>query len=166
MARKRKGSGEKSDVSEDAVVDEKAVEVSEAPAAPVEGEEDFSPEDEAKFALPMAPVVRMIKTELDKDKIVRRRVKEEMNLFLERVAKKVAKKMNQSEYTVVEVDDLKTAIEPYELIDEVEQERHRIVATLEKVKMDCDSLIMDVNRKFITPGGVPAPPEEGGNPQQ
>ena len=58
--------------------------------------------------------------------------------------------MNESEYTMVDMDDFKTAIEPYEMIDDVEQERQRIVATLEKMKQDCDSLIRDVNRKFIT----------------
>jgi len=102
----------------------------------------------------MAPIVRVMKEELDNDKIVRRRVKEEMNLWLEKLCRKIAKKMNRSEYTVVELDDFKTAIEPYELIDDVEGERHRIVATLEKVKQDCDSLIRDVNRKFITPETV------------
>ncbi|MDD5111071.1 MAG: hypothetical protein PHG85_00835 [Candidatus Altiarchaeota archaeon] len=141
------------------VVEEKPV------AVPVEAvEEEISEEEAAKFAFAMSPIVRVIKEELDNDKIVRRRVKEEMNLWLEKLCRKVAKKMNQSEYTVVELDDFKTAIEPYELIDDVEGERHRIVATLEKVKQDCDSLIRDVNRKFVTPDTVSLPkePAEGG----
>jgi len=144
MAKKKK-----EDVAEEVSRVEEEVE------APVEaGEEEISDEEAAKFVFAMSPIVRVIKEELDKDKIVRRRVKEEMNLWLEKLCRKVAKKMNQSEYTVVELDDFKTAIEPYELIDDVEGERHRIVATLEKVKQDCDSLIRDVNRKFITPETV------------
>jgi hypothetical protein len=107
--------------------------------------------DESKFAFAMAPVVRVMKEELDKDKMIRGRVKEEMNLWLEKVCRKVSRQMNRSEYTMVEVDDFRTAIEPYEMIDDVEGERHRIVATLEKIKQDCDSLIRDVNRKFIVP---------------
>ncbi len=106
--------------------------------------------DESKFAFPMAPVVRLMKEELDKDKMIRSQVKVGMNLWLEKICRKVTKKMNESEYTMVELDDFKTAIEPYEMIDDVEGERHRIVATLEKVKQDCDSLIRDVNRKFVT----------------
>lgn len=106
--------------------------------------------DESKFAFPMAPVVRLMKEELDKDKMIRSQVKEGMNLWLEKICRKVTKKMNESEYTMVELDDFKTAIEPYEMIDDVEGERHRILATLEKIKQDCDSLIRDVNRKFIT----------------
>ncbi len=103
-----------------------------------------------EYALAMAPVVRMMREELDNDKIIRSRVKREMNLWLEKICRKVTTKINESEYTVVELDDFKTAIEPYEMIDDVEQERRRIIATLEKIKQDCDSLIRDVSRKFIT----------------
>jgi len=120
-------------------------------AAPVEAEEEFSPEDESKYAFPMAPIVRIMKQEMDGDKMIRRRVKEGMNEWLAQLCRKIAKKMNQSDYTMVEIDDFKTAIEPYDMIDATEQERQRIIATLEKIKQDCDSLIMDVNRKFISP---------------
>ena len=156
MARKKK--------DEAVEEEEKAVEVKEkddeevkvaAPAAAAGAlpadDDEFSPEDEAKYAFPMAPIVRLMKQEMDGDKMIRRRVKEGMNVWLESLCRKVAKKMNQSEYTMVEIDDFKTAIEAYEMIDSVEQEKTRIVANLEKIKQDCDSLIMDVNRKFITP---------------
>lgn len=116
------------------------------------GEEEVEIESgEGRFAFPMAPIVRIMKRELDNDKMIRSRVKEEMNIWLENICRKIARRMNESEYTMVELDDFRTAIEPYEMIDDVEQERHRIIATLEKIKQDCDSLIRDVNRKFITP---------------
>ncbi|MEA3255831.1 MAG: hypothetical protein U9Q22_08365 [Candidatus Altiarchaeota archaeon] len=123
--------------------------------------EEVSVEDESRFAFAMAPVVRVMKDELDKDKMIRSKVKEEMNLWLEKVCRKVSQQMNKSEYTMVELDDFKTAIEPYEMIDDVEQERYRIVATMEKIKQDCDSLIRDVNRKFITYTFPESKTEEG-----
>jgi histone H3/H4 len=129
---------------------------------PEESEEIEEVEEVAEgreFAFAMAPVVRLMREELDSDKLIRSRVKREMNLWLEKVCRKVTQEINKSEYTVVELDDFKTAIEPYEMIDDVEQERHRIVATLEKIKQDCDSLIRDVNRKFIT--YEPSKVEEG-----
>ena len=104
---------------------------------------------EREFVFPMAPIVRLMKEELDKDKMIRNRVKIEMNLLLEKMCRKIAKKMNQSEYTMIEVDDFKTAIEPYELVEDIDKERERIIASLEKIKQDCDSLIRDVNRKFV-----------------
>ena len=120
-----------------------------APASPVvEGEEVI---DESKYAFAMAPVVRLMKEELDDDKMIRGRVKVRMNEWLEQMCRNVTKQMNRSEYTMVEEADFNTAIEPYEKIADVEGERHRIVATLEKIKQDCDSLIRDTNRKFITP---------------
>ncbi|MBN2251445.1 MAG: hypothetical protein JW724_05165 [Candidatus Altiarchaeota archaeon] len=135
-------------VNKDEIKDEDVVEAGEEVSADAAGEEAL---DESKYAFAMAPVVRIMKDELDKDKMIRSRVKEEMNLWLEKVCRNVTKQMNRSEYTMVEIDDFKTAIEPYEMIDDVEGERHRIVATLEKIKQDCDSLIRDVDRKFITP---------------
>ena len=153
MARKKKDEAdedEKGEVSKEAQ-EEKATAPAPAAAAAAVEEEEFSPEDEAKYAFPMAPIVRLMKQEMDGDKMIRRRVKEGMNVWLESLCRKVAKKMNQSEYTMVEIDDFKTAIEAYEMIDSVEQEKTRIVANLEKIKQDCDSLIMDVNRKFVTP---------------
>ncbi len=117
----------------------------------VEAMEEMTEEEEAKqFAFPMAPIVRLMRDELDNDKMIRSRVKAGMNLWLEKMCRKIAIKMNESDYTMVSLDDFKTAIEPYELVEDVEQERHRIVASLEKIKQDCDSLIRDVNRKFIS----------------
>ncbi|MBU4266423.1 MAG: hypothetical protein L6243_02110 [Candidatus Altiarchaeales archaeon] len=145
---------------EDAVEASKEEPVEVAQEEPVEGAEDESMEgtEEAggrEFAFAMAPVVRIMKEELDNDKMIRSRVKVEMNLWLEKVCRKISNIMNRSEYTMVETDDFKTAIEPFEMIDDVEGERHRIVATLEKIKQDCDSLIRDVDRKFITYPGPP-----------
>ncbi len=137
---------------EEEVKEEVTGEVAAAPAepAPVEGEEERLGEEGKDYAFSMAPIVRLMKSELDSDKMIRSRVKLEMNLWLEKVCRKVTRKMNQSEYTMVELDDFKTAIEPYELIEDVAQERERIIASLEKIKQDCDSLIRDVSRKFVT----------------
>lgn len=131
----------------------------EEPEEEVEGSEEEAEGREYAFA--MAPVVRLMREELDNDKLIRKRVKREMNLWLEKICRKVTQKINESEYTVIELDDFKTAIEPYEMIDDVEGERRRIIATLEKIKQDCDSLIRDVNRKFITPDTISfSEPEE------
>jgi histone H3/H4 len=138
-------------VDKDSGVEEEVTEAVAAAPDAVAGEEVI---DESKYAFAMAPVVRLMKDELDKDKMIRSRVKVEMNLWLEKVCRKISKQMNRSDYTMVEVDDFKTAIEPYEMIDDVEGERMRIVATLEKIKQDCDSLIRDVNRKFIVPNYI------------
>jgi histone H3/H4 len=152
MARRKKGEKAEEEVAEEPVEELQEEAVGEAvEETVVQAEEEFTEEDESRYAFPMAPIVRLMKQEMDGDKMIRRRVKEGMNLWLENLCRKVSRKMNESEYTMVEIDDFKTAVEPYEMIDDVEQERDRIVATLEKIKQDCDSLIMDVNRKFLSP---------------
>jgi uncharacterized protein (DUF885 family) len=121
---------------------------------PVEEEELAEEEEEGlerEYAFPMAPIVRIMKQELDKDKMIRSRVKIEMNRWLEDLCRRIARRMNRSDYTMVELSDFRTAIEPYETIDDIEIEKERIIATMEKIKYDCDSLIRDVQRKFIAP---------------
>ena len=69
-------------VDKDSGVDEEVTDtVAVAPDAAA-GEEVI---DESKFAFAMAPVVRLMKDELDKDKMIRSRVKVEMNEWLDRV---------------------------------------------------------------------------------
>ena len=116
--------------------------------------EDECGDDEEEFedeGLPLAtaPIVRLMRAELDSDKMIRSKVKKEMNLWLGAMCRRVARKMNESEYTMVALDDFKTAIEPYENIQEIEKERERLIISMEKIKQDCDSLIRDINRKFV-----------------
>jgi histone H3/H4 len=101
-----------------------------------------------KLSLPMAPVVRIMRKNLDKDKIIKKKVKVGMNKWLAKMCTKVTKKINEKPYATVNVEDFKDAIEKYNAIDEVEKEKARIVAHLRKIIEDCDSLIRDLDRKF------------------
>ena len=101
-----------------------------------------------KLPLPMAPVVRIMRNNLDKDKIIKKRVKEEMNQWLGKMCTKVTKKINEKPYATVNLEDFKDAIEKYNSLDEIEKEKARIVAGLRKIIEDCDSLIRDLDRKF------------------
>lgn len=129
--------------------EESATETAEETQIVSEEEEILEEGLEREYAFPMAPIVRIMKEELDKDKMIRARVKIEMNKWLEQLCRRIARRMNRSEYTMVELSDFRTAIEPYERIDDIEIEKERIIASLEKIKYDCDSLIRDVQRKFI-----------------
>lgn len=100
--------------------------------------------------MPNAPIVRLMKQNLDKDKLIRREVKEGMNKWLAELCKKVSKKMNEKPYTTVDLAAFKEAIKVYSDIEEMDQEKQRIIVNLEKIKMDCDSLIRDLDKKFKT----------------
>jgi len=114
-----------------------------------EGEEtDEDEEEDAGLPFPTAPIVRIMRKNLDSDKMIRSEVKKAMNEWLGDICSKVTRRMNQSDYTMVSMIDFKNAIEPYENVVDIDIERERIIASMEKIKADCDSLKRDVERKF------------------
>ncbi len=109
---------------------------------PEEAEIKNTEEIELPFA--KAEVVRLMKEYLDDDKMIRERVKVEMNLFLGRVLKQVCDQLNSYPYTTVEYNMLKECLYPYENISRINQEKERILLHLDAIKSDCDALHSDV----------------------
>jgi DNA-directed RNA polymerase subunit L len=107
-----------------------------------------NPKKTEKLPFPTAPIVRLMKEHLDKDKLIKREVKEGINKWLGEMCEKVTKKMNEKPYTTVDLHTFKEAIQIYNDVEEMEKEKQRVVANLEKIKQDCDSLIRDLSRKF------------------
>ncbi len=68
--------------------------------------EEFIEEDEEKLPFAKAEVVRLMKENLDDDKMIRERVKVEMNKFLGEVLKNVCKQLNDYPYTTIEYEML------------------------------------------------------------
>ena len=100
--------------------------------------------EEIDLPFAKAEVVRLMKENLDDDKMIRERVKVEMNLFLGRVLKQVCDQLNSYPYTTVEYDMLKECLYPYENITRINQEKERILLHLDAIKSDCDALHSDV----------------------
>ncbi len=93
-----------------------------------------------------AEVVRLMKQNLDSDKMIRERVKVEMNKFLGQILENVCKQLNEYPYTTIEYEMLKESIYPYKNIDRINEEKERILKHLDAIKADCDALILDVRR--------------------
>ena len=111
----------------------------------VMGFENKVTEDE-NIDLPFAKaeVVRLMKENLDSDKIIRERVKIEMNKFLGEILKNICKELNDYPYTSVEYEMLKEVLYPYQNITRINQEKERILLHLEAIKSDCTALQSDV----------------------
>jgi len=107
----------------------------------LEGEEEG---EDLPFA--KAEVVRLMKQNLDNDKMIRERVKVEMNKFLGEVLEKVCEQLNEYPYTTIEYEMLKESIYPYKNIERINEEKKRILMHLAAIKADCDALSMDVNK--------------------
>ena len=112
---------------------------------PVEEEVD---EEKSNLPFPMAPIVRVMKSNLDAHKLIRKQVKEQMNLWLAKICSEVSKEMNISPYPTVDVPLFRQAIQKYENVEELKREKERIVVAMQKIKLDCDSLIRDLGHKF------------------
>lgn len=111
-----------------------------------ETSEEFIDEDEEKLPFAKAEVVRLMKENLDDDKMIRERVKVEMNKFLGDVLKNVCKQLNDYPYTTIEYEMLKESTYPYTNIERINQEKERILLHLEAIKADCNALAMDVQK--------------------
>jgi len=109
----------------------------------VQDESEIEEEDES-LPFAKAEVVRLMKQNLDSDKMIRERVKVEMNKFLGEVLRKVCYQLNQYPYTTIEYEMLKESIYPYENIERINEEKKRILKHLDAIKADCDALSMDV----------------------
>ena len=97
----------------------------------LEQNEEYMDEDEEKLPFAKAEVVRLMKENLDDDKMIRERVKVEMNKFLGDVLK---------------YEMLKESTYPYTNIERINQEKERILLHLEAIKADCNALAMDVQK--------------------
>jgi hypothetical protein len=113
----------------------------------LEGSEEAElEEDEEGLPFAKAEVVRLMKQNLDSDKMIRERVKVEMNRFLGEVLENVCKQLNEYPYTTIEYEMLKESIYPYKNIKRINEEKLRILKHLEAIRADCDALSMDVKK--------------------
>ena len=92
-----------------------------------------------------AEIVRLMKENLDDDKIIRERVKVEMNKFLGEVLRDVCEQLNTYPYTTVEYEMFKESIYPYQNISRINMEKERYVKHLESIEADCAAMKTDIN---------------------
>ena len=85
-------------------------------------------------------LVRLMKMNLDSDKMIRERVKVGMNKFIYKILQEVCIEMNKQPYTVIEYEMFEEAIYPYLHVKEINQEKKRILAHLDAIKSDCEVL--------------------------
>ena len=87
-----------------------------------------------------AELVRLMKMNLDDDKMIRERVKVEMNRFLYHILQEVCFEMNKQPYSTIEYEMFEEAIYPYTNVKKINEEKKRILAHLDAIKADCEVL--------------------------
>ena len=110
------------------------------------GEEEITPELEAKLPFPNAAVVRVMREVIDRDKIISKRVKIEMNKWLAETCKDVARELNKGPYAKIEGDDFANAIVKYKLFESVDEQKQKIMKSLNRIIEDAQALINEIEK--------------------
>ncbi len=103
---------------------------------------------EEELPFPKATITNKLRSSLDSGKTIKGPVKKGLNVWLGRVVANVSKKMDSYKYPYIDRSMFKEAIEPYVAISEIELEKERIIQQMESVKISCDLLTMEIERKF------------------
>ena len=111
-------------------------------------EEEVSEEEEAKEKLPFptACIVRLIRAQLDRDKIIKKDVKIGMNKWLGNLVAKVAKDLNKLPYTTIHLHEFRDAIQMYVDLEHFDKEKERILAHMDAIKKDIQRLERDLGK--------------------
>jgi hypothetical protein len=136
------------ELNEDSNLTEEPEEETSAEMDELEDDEESLEDEGEDLPFAKAEVVRLMKRNLDKDKMIRERVKVEMNKFLGEVLERVCEQLNDYPYTTIEYEMLKESIYPYTNIKRINEEKFRILKHLEAIKADCDALTMDVRKSL------------------
>lgn len=128
-------------MAEEEVKQEQAITLAESTEA-----EDEELEKQEKLAFPVAAVVRLMRKNLDREKIIKKEVKIAMNKWLERLCTKVAKEMNRSPYVTMSMNEFREGVRIYEDMDSFEKDKKRILSHLDAIKKDIEKLERDLGK--------------------
>lgn len=111
-------------------------------------EEACDEEEDDTLPFPNARVVRIIRKVIGNEKQIRSEVKREMNIWLGELLKKLSKEMANTQYGSVSLADFKRATKPYDQIKDILKDEERLLLSLEKIKLDSEHIIREMNRFF------------------
>lgn len=115
----------------------------------IENEENLNnDEDDDSLPFPNARVVRIMRNVIGNEKQIRSEVKKEINIWLGDLLKKIAKEMSNTQYGSVGLADFKRATKPYDQIEDILSDEKRLLLSLEKIRMDSDHVIREMERFF------------------
>ena len=117
-------------------------------------------EIEEKLPFPRATVTNMIRKHVGPGKQIKGRVKVEMNKWLGHMVEKISQEMGSYPYTYVDYSMFQDAVDKYTKLEEIADERDRILKYLAKIKSDCEFLEQEVKKKFEIEEDISKPEEK------
>lgn len=117
----------------------------EQPQAPVT---NVSEEDDEGLPFPRARIVNLMKSEIGGAKQIRSEVKDAVNVWMGDLLQKISKEMGGTQFGSVGMADFNRATKPYDMITDIVKDEQRLIVSLEKLKLDADQLIREMQRFF------------------
>lgn len=114
---------------------------------PVPQEEEISEEEAEKLPFPNAAIVRLMKTKMDGEKMIKKEVKIAMNKWLANLCVNVSKEMNKFPYVMMHLHEFQKATEPYTSMENLQKEKERILSHLDAIKKDIEKLERDLGKR-------------------
>lgn len=115
--------------------------------APAEAE---AAEDEAGLPFPRARIVNLIRESTGSAKQIRSEVKDAINIWLGNLLKGLAREMGNTQYGSIGMADFQRATRPFDMISDIVKDEQRLITSLDKLKLDADYLIREMQRFFAT----------------
>ena len=115
-------------------------------AQPKPTEEELPPELELRLPYPTAAIMRILKANMDSEKMVKKEVKIALNKWLGEVTAQVAREVNKFPYVMLHMHELQKAIEPYENLEKFQEEKALILSHLEAIRKDVERLEKDLGK--------------------
>ena len=112
-------------------------------------------EDDEGLPFPRARIVNLMRDEIGSGKQIRSEVKEAMNIWLGALLKSISSEMGDTQYGSVGMADFQRATKPYNMINDIIKDEERLIAGLEKLKLDADHLGREMSRFFAVLKGAP-----------
>lgn len=111
-------------------------------------EEEISEEEAQKQGLPfpMASVVRIMKANMDSEKMIKKDVKIAMNKWLGNLCANASREMNKIPYVMMHLHEFEHATEKFRELDKFEKEKERILAHFAAIKKDIERLERDLGK--------------------
>ncbi len=122
------------------------VEQPQMPVAPIADATDE--EDDSGLPFPRARIVNLMKAQIGGAKQIRSEVKESMNLWMGELLQKLSLEMSKTQFGSVGMADFNRATKPYDMITDIVKDERRLIVSLEKLKLDADQLIREMQRFF------------------
>jgi hypothetical protein len=112
-------------------------------------ETELSEEEEQKLKLPFptAAVVRIMKANMDSEKMIKKDVKISMNKWLGEICSRVSREMNKFPYVMMHINEFNEGKRVFDDLESFVKEKERILAHFEAIKHDIRRLERDLGKK-------------------